>query len=278
MNPTELARLMAAYALSPEVQLKQTKFRCALVQLWKIPKGAKVLEIGCGQGDMTLALANAVGLRGKIVAIDSGPPSYGAPVNLGESAHQIRNGPLGSRIEFHFESDIISGSVGDQTFDVAVLAHSSWYFKTRDQLAQTLAKLLTYAPRLCISEWDLLTDEIEQMSHFLSVDTQARVEAYKPTSESNIRTLVTKDGLKGMLIEAGWDIDSELRVDSTNLDDGRWEVATCLANSRREASELVMPESVRRTIEDQVEVLEQFSTQYPIKSLHSFAISAFRAP
>ena len=36
-----------------------------------------MLEIGCGQGDTTVVLADAVGENGSVVALDPGSPDYG---------------------------------------------------------------------------------------------------------------------------------------------------------------------------------------------------------
>src|SRR4051794_2160858 len=98
----ELAALMAAHELSPDEQLRQTAFRAALVDEWKIPVGARVLEVGCGQGDTTAVLADAVGEHGRVVAVDLGGHAYGAPISLGDSAAHLSAGPLGSRIRFGF--------------------------------------------------------------------------------------------------------------------------------------------------------------------------------
>ncbi|MDH6543774.1 protein-L-isoaspartate O-methyltransferase, partial [Streptomyces sp. SPB4] len=45
-----IAASMAAGAMSPAIQLSQTRYRAALVSGWDIPAGASVLEVGCGQG------------------------------------------------------------------------------------------------------------------------------------------------------------------------------------------------------------------------------------
>ncbi len=60
---------------------------------WQIPAGARVLEIGCGQGDTTAVLADAVGSAGRVIAVDIADPSYGAPVTIGESARHLSDGP-----------------------------------------------------------------------------------------------------------------------------------------------------------------------------------------
>jgi precorrin-6B methylase 2 len=57
----------------------QAEERVQLVRAWSINPGERILELGCGQGDTTIALAVAVGDQGKIVAIDPAPLDYGEP-------------------------------------------------------------------------------------------------------------------------------------------------------------------------------------------------------
>lgn len=57
--------------------LAQMEHRVDLVQYWDIQPGSRVLEIGCGQGDTTTVLADAVGEHGHVDAIDPGSPDYG---------------------------------------------------------------------------------------------------------------------------------------------------------------------------------------------------------
>ncbi|MBB2480858.1 hypothetical protein H5P36_11700 [Bacillus sp. APMAM] len=45
----------------------------------------RILEIGCGQGDTTAALADAVGVNGNVVAMDVASPDCGAPLTLGQA-------------------------------------------------------------------------------------------------------------------------------------------------------------------------------------------------
>ncbi|WP_369679968.1 methyltransferase domain-containing protein [Lentzea flaviverrucosa] len=51
-----------------------------------MPEGARVLEFGCGQGDMTAVLADRAGPNGTVVGTDVAPRDYGAPVTEGQSA------------------------------------------------------------------------------------------------------------------------------------------------------------------------------------------------
>ena len=51
--------------------------RINLIKFWGITPGSRVLEIGCGQGDCTTVLADAVGPDGHVDAVDPGAPDYG---------------------------------------------------------------------------------------------------------------------------------------------------------------------------------------------------------
>lgn len=55
----------------------QMDHRLDLVSFWGITPGSRVLEIGCGQGDCTIVLADAVGESGHVDAVDPGAPDYG---------------------------------------------------------------------------------------------------------------------------------------------------------------------------------------------------------
>ena len=46
--------------------------RMALVEFWAPQPGDRVLEVDCGHGDTTVALAGAVGDSGHVTAIDKG--------------------------------------------------------------------------------------------------------------------------------------------------------------------------------------------------------------
>lgn len=78
LDAASLARLSKHDPSNFGIQHAQTLHRLALLQHWNIPVGSKVLELGCGQGDCTTALASAVGEQGRVVAVDPAPLDYGA--------------------------------------------------------------------------------------------------------------------------------------------------------------------------------------------------------
>jgi ubiquinone/menaquinone biosynthesis C-methylase UbiE len=55
----------------------QLQHRIEILKKWDLVSGSKILEIGCGQGDCTLVLADVVGEHGHVTAIDPAPLDYG---------------------------------------------------------------------------------------------------------------------------------------------------------------------------------------------------------
>lgn len=53
----QIASLMPAFDISPEVQRRQTATRMEIAEAWGTASGNRILEVGCGQGDTTAVLA-----------------------------------------------------------------------------------------------------------------------------------------------------------------------------------------------------------------------------
>jgi len=84
MNPSEKASSLALNFIhrpGAEEELKflswQMDHRLEMIPFWDITPGSRVLELGCGQGDCTVPLAEAVGEKGHVDAVDPGAPDYG---------------------------------------------------------------------------------------------------------------------------------------------------------------------------------------------------------
>ncbi|MFE6909662.1 class I SAM-dependent methyltransferase [Streptomyces erythrochromogenes] len=267
---------MAAAEHSPDSQLSQTRHRAGLVASWNIAPGSTVLEVGCGQGDMTAVLAEAVGPRGRVVAVDVAEPSYGAPVTLGESAARLAAGPLGSRIDFRFGTDVLDPSVDfpEGTFDHVVLAHCSWYFASLGQLRDTLARVRPWARRLWFTEWDLTPSSDGQLAHLLAVLIQGQVEAAGLHGEGNVRTPFSREGLLRLLPEAGWTVDGSVPVDTGGLQDGDWEIAACLDLVGSDGPLAVLPEPVRQLVLSQADVLRAVAEPRGNRTLAAYSVTA----
>jgi SAM-dependent methyltransferase len=273
-----IARCMALYSRAPEVQLVQTRMRKKIVDAWGIRPGSRILEIGCGQGDLTAVLAHACGPEGHVDAFDPARPGYGAPVSIGDSADCLLRSPLGSRITFHLGCDLFAGEIvfPENAFDYAVFAHCSWYFDSIDLLTHAFMRTRPWARRLCLSEWDLVPREASQFAHSLAVLIQGQVEAFRRDGVSNIRTPTTKEAIEGLLTDSGWGGLSVATIDSSELQDARWEIDECLRSTARHAAELGLPPRFLRILDTELDLLRDIAAAQGAKSLPSFAIIAAR--
>jgi SAM-dependent methyltransferase len=271
---------MALYTICPDVQLSQTRFRLQLARGWGIPEGSNVLEIGCGQGDMTAVLAHVVGSGGHVTALDAADPGYGGPVTVGKSAEHLAQKPLGRLIEFHYEYDLLD-EANDfllDTFDYVVFAHCSWYFRSLDPFHRALLRVRPWAKQLCYSEWDLEPRSLDQVAHMLAVLIQGQVEAYQVDSVANVRTPFSRTMLELLLREYGWTPTSNTTIDAGQLHDGGWEIDRSLHHSRQEADDLDLPPKLRELLDAQADVLARLAEKYPPRSLSSYSIVAARSP
>ncbi|NED77248.1 methyltransferase domain-containing protein [Streptomyces sp. SID9944] len=283
MNPSDLparaaalAAGMAAAEHSPGVQLTQTRHRAALVAGWGIAPGSTVLELGCGQGDMTAVLAEAVGPRGRVTAVDVADPSYGAPVTLGESTARLTAGPLGPRIDFRLGTDVLDPSLdfAEDAFDHVVLAYCSWYFASLGQVRDTLARVRPWARRLWFTEWDLTPTSGDQLAHLLAVLVQGQFEAAGSRGDGNVRTPFSRARLLRLLAEAGWTVDGGGPVDTEGLQDGDWEVAACLRLAATPDRLSALPDPVRQLVLSQTDTLRSIAAPRGNRALPAYSVTA----
>ncbi|KAG9949409.1 S-adenosyl-L-methionine-dependent methyltransferase, partial [Aureobasidium melanogenum] len=234
------------------IQHSQTVHRLALLHHWNIPTSSKVLELGCGQGDCTTVLASAVGEEGEVVAVDPADLNYGAPYTLSQAQGHISQGPLGKRITWVQTSPLeyLSSLPDGKIFDAAVLAHCLWYFPSPSLILDTFRALKQHTKRLLLAEWSLVATHPSAQPHVLASLTQAALECRKPTSTSNVRTVLSPKRLTQLAISAGWKLETERLVQPTEgLLDGEWEVSACLSASfEKEVEEKVSDERERGVV------------------------------
>ena len=233
------AAFLANYKLFEDdvIQQVQLQHRLSLVEAFAIQTGMHVLEIGCGQGDTTVAIADAVGENGFVTAIDIASPDYGAPLTLGQSADRIMNSALGKRISFQFETDFDKFE-STAPFDMAVLSHCSWYFKRPEDVLHYFKKLRGMTKRLCFAEWDLDFTSMAQRAHFCAASILALYSNFI-NNDGNIQNLFDKTQIKQLLKQADFQIEKQLVVDATYLQDGQWEKS--YANSIRQQFSHALP-------------------------------------
>ncbi|CAG9947757.1 unnamed protein product [Clonostachys rosea f. rosea IK726] len=224
-NPTDRAN-------PPEnPDFTQATHRINVVNGWgAIPKGGRVLEIGCGQGLCTTVLAEAVGPAGTVDAIDPGSLDYGAPVTLGQAYEWITDSEVGSRINWHQATpeQYLSQTAGEGlSWDVAVLAHCIWYFKSPEELGKIFRALSKRVKKICIAEYALTATAPAAVPHVLAVLARAALESQRPESDENVQNILTPDAIKTVGKASSWNLEHEgLLVPQPGLQDGFWEVGT----------------------------------------------------
>lgn len=268
-----IVNCMAKSGEDNKIQHIQTKHRLKLVDFWNIQKGSRVLEIGCGQGDTTAALAYAVGDHGFVHGIDVASPNYGAPITLGEASAHLKRSELGGRMEIEFEVDILSVDIDfpPKSFDYIVFSHCAFYLRSAEELEAILKKARKWGKRLCFAEWDTRIQTFEQHPHLLAILIQSHYECFKESSQSNVRTLFTPADVLRIAKEAGWIIAEEQIIQSPDLQDGQWEVEMTLAEYEKEINHLDVPHKLKALLHSEVELLQAAYERETVQPLSVFA-------
>lgn len=267
---------MATVGEDNGVQRIQTEHRLKLVEFWGVEKGSRVLEIGCGQGDTTAALAYAVGEEGTVHGIDIAPATYGGPITLGEAREHLLNSMIGNRMKIEFEMDVLSEDIDfpPMSFDFIVFSHCTFYLRSAGELAAIFRKARKWGKRLCFAEWDTRISKIEQYPHLLAILIQSQYESFKESSQSNVRTLFTPADSLRIAKETDWKLTREQIIQSLGLQDGQWEVEMTLAEYEGEINLLTVPEKLKELLHSEVELLRAAYDRESILSLSVFAFVA----
>ncbi len=249
-------------ARAAAVQKIQTRHRLELARFWGVEKGARILEIGCGQGDTSAVLAYLVGEDGLVYGVDNASPDYGSPFTLGQMAARLKNTPFGKQLDINFETDVLSPKVDfpENSFDLVIFANCSWYFKSADELLGLLSRVRKWGKRLGFAEWDTRLNRAEQFPHFLAISIQAQYECFKENSQSNVRTLFTPEDLREIAGQAGWQISREASLPTEGLQDAGWEIAITLTDYLTELDRLTeIPAKFKTHLISQVKLLREVS-------------------
>ena len=97
---TKVQQFIKNYQLFEEDQVQQIQLqhRFDLAKAFGVRKGMRILEIGCGQGDTTVVLADLVGEEGHIVAIDIAKGDYDTKIRQARKFFD-----QGNKVRFSFQ-------------------------------------------------------------------------------------------------------------------------------------------------------------------------------
>lgn len=229
-HPSNATNLTKKYSLLEH----QTIHRLSILEKFNIPPNSKVLEIGCGQGDMTAVLASTLA-NSHIDAIDPAPLHYGSPETLGQAQARLSSFEIGPQISFH-QTDPISWLKEKEhgTYDAAVLCHCLWYFASIEEARKVLEAAKGTAKRLYIAEWALQARAKEGQTHVLTALARATCESHIPDSKQNIRTPLHPTQINKIAEEVGWKlVRGETWTPGPGLEDAKWEVSMVLRDDGR---------------------------------------------
>ncbi|KAI1175803.1 S-adenosyl-L-methionine-dependent methyltransferase [Nemania sp. FL0916] len=213
LSPKELSECILYHKewLDSENNLAAIEHRQHLVKAWGIPSGASVLEIGPGQGELTVVLADAVGRTGKVVAVDNAPLDWGTPDYATAQAHVVAS-TVGHQISF-VQADPIEyleeGAEG-HTFDFIVFGYSIWYFSAPEILTRTLQEALRNVRSVLVAEHSLSASLPAQVPHLLAALTDNALESFRgEESKRNIRCALSPRQITQLAAKAGWALAKE---------------------------------------------------------------------
>ncbi|KAK0724136.1 hypothetical protein B0H67DRAFT_640705 [Lasiosphaeris hirsuta] len=213
LSPQELSAclLYSIDHLDNQNHLAALEHRQQVARAWGIPSGASVLEIGPGQGELTVVLADVVGRTGRVVAVDNAPLEWGTPDYASSQAHVLASA-VGYQVSFVQADPIayLSGGAGGHTFDFIVFGYSIWYFSSPDILTRALQEARQHAQSVLIAEHSLSASLPAQMPHLLAALADNALESFRgEESKRNIRCALSPRQITTFAANAGWALAKE---------------------------------------------------------------------
>jgi len=111
---------------------------------------------------------------------------WGKPKNTSEG----KFGPCITWVQDDPISFLESQPTSEPAFDLVIFAHSLWYFSSPSQIQSTLAAAAKHTSRIVVAEYNLHASGRSAVPHVYATFARAALEVHKPTSISNVRTVI----------------------------------------------------------------------------------------
>lgn len=177
----------------------------ALVQAADLPRGARVLDVGCGCGDLSLAAAEAVGPTGQVVGVDL------SPAMLAVAAERARARGL-DQVRFE-QADAASyrpptpghtPAEPDAGFDVVVSRFGIMFFEDPAAALAHLRSLVSPGGRLVALCWQALAaNEWMVVPGLALAEVLPLTQGRDPTAPGPF-AFADAERVVGLLAGAGW--------------------------------------------------------------------------
>ncbi len=238
---TLLASSLHTPALLEKFHIPRFKLRLATIHSWGVQEGNRLLDIGCGQGESSVALAAVVGDSGHITALDTASMDYGHPFTMRAAHEHIQQSVLGPRISFYpLDAQTFFAEQRrptDAALDGAVLCQSLFYFPDEGEVRALFATLRRAGvARIYAAEWSYAASRDAQRAHILATAAQALFYRCKPPQhrpgllrEQNVRAGVDQQAILRAARAAGYKVAREMLVTpGDDMREGEFEVGFVL--------------------------------------------------
>jgi SAM-dependent methyltransferase len=165
--------------------------------LLELRGGERVLDVGCGCGETSLALAQAVGERGSVTGIDVSRPM------LARAAERSERAGLSQRISFR-QADAQSAELGESAYDAVYSRFGVMFFAGPLEAFANLARAARRGARLGFVCWQSrhgnawLSEPARAAAAYLELGARAEDDAPGPFG------LASEQRTRALLREAGW--------------------------------------------------------------------------
>ncbi|MBA3328841.1 MAG: class I SAM-dependent methyltransferase [Solirubrobacterales bacterium] len=170
------------------------------------PVGGRVLDIGCGFGDMSQQLATLIGPEGSVLGVDAAPRFI-------EAAREEAREAGVANVEFRVED--LEAAAFEERFDAAYSRMGTMFFANPVAALRRVGEALVPGGRLVMVVWRS-KEENEWVSHPLRITESfvLKPEEYEePTCGPGPFSMANADTTSGILLSAGFEAISLRRCD-----------------------------------------------------------------
>jgi SAM-dependent methyltransferase len=133
----------------PRIDALLAPLGARVLEAAKAAPGERVLDVGCGAGTTTLALARSVGARGRVVGLDVSAPM------LALARERAREAGVADRIDF-IEADAQQQDLAPARFDLLFSRFGVMFFADPVAAFRNLARALVPGGRLAFLCWQAI--------------------------------------------------------------------------------------------------------------------------